>query len=74
VLKKADAFAVMAATRLGYEILTDSTGEFWYRKHKSKCIGPFSSIQSAVQGAIDEYDNLRMQEFLQNARLDERDV
>jgi hypothetical protein len=72
VLEASDAFAVMAANRLGYEILTGNDGSVWYRKSSGICIGPFQSVKAAVRGAINEYDRLMREEFFNHAESYDR--
>lgn len=72
LLEKSDAFAIMAANRLGYEILTDERGSAWYRKNDGDCVGPFKGVKSAVKGAINEYDRIKWEEFLRHEKINNR--
>jgi len=52
-----DAFVIMKATRLGYEIISDQNNDAWYRKKEDrKLIGPFKTLEDASYAAIGEYE------------------
>lgn len=50
-----DAFVIMQATRLGYEIMSDSDNMAWYRKD-NKVTGPFKTLDDAAYAAINEHE------------------
>ena len=57
-----DALAIMRATKLGYEILSDSDNLAWFRKG-DKMEGPFKTLDDAAYAAIDDDAMRRWQEI-----------
>jgi len=53
--KMTDAFVIMQATRLGYEIMSDSDNMAWHRKN-NKVTGPFKTLDDAAYAAINEHE------------------
>jgi hypothetical protein len=50
-----DAFVIMQASRLGYEIMSDSDNRAWYRKD-GKTVGPYKTLEDASYAAIEDYE------------------
>lgn len=50
-----DAFVIMQATRLGYEIISDSDNKAWFRKG-GKTVGPYQTLEDASYAAIEDYE------------------
>ena len=48
-----DPFVIMRARRLGYEIISDSNQDAWYREG-NRLVGPFKTLDEAAVAAIDE--------------------
>lgn len=62
MLKLVDAFIVLRAIRLGYEILSDSDMNAWWRKG-GECIGPYSTLEEAANHAVHHHNKQLMQEL-----------
>ena len=50
-----DAFVIMQATRLGYEIISDDVKRAWYRKN-GKLVGPYKTLEDASYAAIEDHE------------------
>lgn len=57
-----DALAIMRATKLGYEIISDNDNLAWFRKD-GKMEGPFKTLDDAAYAAIDDDAMRRWQEI-----------
>ena len=60
-----DAFVIMKASRLGYEIISDQDNNAWYRgKEDRKLIGPFKTLEDASYAAIKNHETQLAFSFL----------
>ena len=50
-----DAFVIMQASRLGYDIISDSDNMAWYRKD-GKMVGPYKTLEDASYAAIEDHE------------------
>ena len=62
-----DAFIVMDAVRLGYEILTIDDKIYFRKKHP--VIGPYRTLDEAAKAAIDDHCKTVRSELLQNGTI-----
>ena len=70
MLKVSDPFVIMDANRLGYDILSDSDRNAWYRKN-NRLVGPFKTLEEAALSAINEDYVRKAEELLQNVEGNE---
>jgi len=50
-----DAIPILNATRLGYEIISDSENMAWYRKG-DRMVGPYKTLEEASYAAISDHE------------------
>ena len=59
-----DAIPILNATRLGYEILSDSNNDAWFRVKGGREVGPFKTLEEASYAAIRDYEDRKIAEIL----------
>jgi hypothetical protein len=50
-----DAYSIIKAMRIGYDLIQDEDGLYWHRKN-DKMEGPFPSIDDAARNAIIDHE------------------
>lgn len=59
-----DAIPILNATRLGYEILSDSNNDAWFRIKGGKEVGPFKTLEEASYAAIQDHEDRKITKII----------